>query len=86
MVDPVVRIVLALLSLLTTHRPAQAGQARMASGWPGAAGPHRAGGFGPAHATAVLAGPGGPEAPTVPRPARRRARRGGAERSSWLAI
>ena len=61
-----VRIVLALLSLLTAHRPARAGQERTAPAWPGAAGPYQAGRFAPGQATAVLAGPGGPEAPTAP--------------------
>ena len=40
-----VRIVLALLSLLTAHRPARAGQERTAPAWPGAAGPYQAGRF-----------------------------------------
>jgi hypothetical protein len=76
-----VRIVLALLSLLTARGSARAGQGRAAAGWPGAAGwPAAAGPYaaGPAGATqagatqagatqptVVLAGPGGPGAPTA---------------------
>jgi hypothetical protein len=65
-VDRVVRIVLALLSLLTAHGPARAGQGRAAPAWPGAAGPYPASSFGAPQPTAVLASPGGPEAPAAP--------------------
>ena len=61
-----VRIALALLSLLTAHRTARAGQGRAAPGWPGGGGLYPAGRFGAGHTTAVLAGSGGPAAPTAP--------------------
>jgi hypothetical protein len=64
-VDRVVRIVLALLSLLTTQRTARAGQGRAVPAWPGAATPYPARGFGAGHPAAVLGGPGGPEAPAA---------------------
>jgi hypothetical protein len=65
-VDRVVRIVLALLSLLTANRSARAGQGRTAPAWSGA-GPYPAGRFGAGHTTAVLAGSGGgPAAPAAP--------------------
>ena len=61
-----VRIVLALLSLLTAHRSARAGQGRTAPAWSGAAGPYPAGRFGAAPPSAVLTGPGGADAPAAP--------------------
>ena len=45
-VDRVVRIVLALLSLLTAHRPARAGQERTAQPGPAPPAPYQAGRFG----------------------------------------
>ena len=66
-VDHVVRIVLALLSLLTAHGPARAGQARTPSGpaWRRRPVP-RPDVSARGRPTAVLAGPGGPAAPTAP--------------------
>ena len=62
-----VRIVLALLSLLTANRPGGAGQGRTAAAWSGAPGPYPSGPFGAGHTTAVRAGPGrGPAAPAAP--------------------
>ena len=61
-----VRIVLALLSLLTAHRAARAGQGRAVPAWSGAAGPYSAGSFGPGHPTAVLGGPGGADGAAAP--------------------
>jgi hypothetical protein len=58
----VVRIVLALLSLLTAQRPAQG---RTAPAWPGAAGPYPAGRLGAGYPTAGLASSGGPAAPAA---------------------
>ena len=62
-----VRIVLALLSLLTAHRSAGDGQGRAAHAWAGAAGPYPPRRFGAGHPAAVLAGSGGgPAAPAAP--------------------
>ena len=74
--DLVVRIVLALLSLLTANRPG-GGQGRTAAAWSGAPGPYPSGPFGAGHTTAVRAGPA---AARRPRPARLPSRRGRAAR------